>query len=71
MSSTQSRRAATFVGTERLVGSYVPNRSAKSDAYADVAAVVLFSVIGLAISLVVALSASVPATEVMLAAFMS
>src|SRR5262245_21330449 len=36
MSSTQSRRAATLVGTDRLVDSYAAERAAESELYADV-----------------------------------
>ena len=71
MSSTQSRRAAALVGTDRLVGPYATSHGAGSDVYADLAAVVLFSVTGLAVSLLVAASASVPTMDVIVAALMS
>jgi len=71
MSSTQSRHAAALVGTDRLVGSYERSQSARSDVYADLAAVVLFSVTGLAVSLLVAASASVATMDVIVAALMS
>ena len=71
MSMAQSRRASGLFGTGRLARSYASPASTRRGRGSDLAVVALFSIVGLAVSLLLTLSYPPDAVQTMLVALLS